>query len=174
MKYKLLIVEDGKEKTSLYINNNIDNLIEIIKNLNPDIIVCKKANINEVVRIKRLVTYKEFNKLKYCITKELLYLGYDISHKGTQYLIKIIEYIIKNPQIEFEKLEKIYSKVATLYNTSSNNIKCRINKASTEMYYNCEIKKLKEYFNFDIDVKPRVRTIIDTVISKVYNKCNFL
>ncbi len=47
MKYKLLIVEDGKEKTSLYINNNIDNLIEIIKNLNPDIIVCKKANIND-------------------------------------------------------------------------------------------------------------------------------
>ena len=131
--------------------------------------------MDEIIRrINELFEYKEKTKkvniLKDNITKELLYLGYDISHKGTQYLIKVIEYIIENPNMELEKLEKIYSKIAITYNTSPINIKCRINRATTEMYYNCGIEKLKKYFNFDTDIKPKVRTVINTIIIKFYNK----
>lgn len=138
-------------------------------------IIFKTTSMDEIVRkINELFEYKEEIKkasvLKNNIIRELLYLGYDISHKGTQYLIKVIEYIILNPKMELEKLERIYSKIATTYNTSSSNIKCRINKATTEMYYNCGIEKLKKYFNFDTDIKPKVRTVINTIIIKFYNK----
>ena len=35
------------------------------------------------------------------------------------------------------------------------------------MYYNCEIDKLKEYFNLDIDTKPKIKTVIDTIVRKI-------
>lgn len=138
-------------------------------------IIFKTTGMDEIVRrINELFEYKEkikkTNIIRNDIIKELLYLGYDISHKGTQYLIKVIEYIISNPEMELEKLEKTYSKIACIYNTSTGNIKCRINKATIEMYYNCGIEKLKKYFNFDTDIKPKVKTVINTIIIKLYNK----
>lgn len=35
------------------------------------------------------------------------------------------------------------------------------------MYYNCEIEKLKNYFNFDIDIKPKIKTVIETIVRKI-------
>lgn len=129
--------------------------------------------MNEIIRkINELFEYKESIKkskiLKNKITEELLYLGYDISHKGTQYLIKTIDYIATNPNKDLEKLERnIYPKIAYIYNDSVHNVKCRINNATTIMYCNCEIEKLKKYFHFDIDTKPKVKTIINTIIRKI-------
>ena len=120
----------------------------------------KEKNIKKVVKEK--------------ILNELIYLGYDVSHKGTIYLFKSIEYIIANCK-ELDKLEKnIYPEIAKLYNTSSYNLKCRIHSATTSMYYNCEMEKMKKYFHFDNDIKPKVKTIIATIINKVMLKNNFL
>lgn len=114
---------------------------------------------------KEQIINKNYQRL---ITNELLYLGYNISHKGTQYLIKVINYIALNPNKELENLEKnVYPQIAKIYNSSVHNIKCRINSATTTMYYNCEIEKLKKYFNFYIDTKPRIKTIITTVLNKI-------
>ena len=159
----------------IIISGEIESCMKLNKNEMIHSIIFKTTSMDEIIRrINELFEYKEKTKkvniLKDNITKELLYLGYDISHKGTQYLIKVIEYIIENPNMELEKLEKIYSKIAITYNTSPINIKCRINRATTEMYYNCGIEKLKKYFNFDTDIKPKVRTVINTIIIKFYNK----
>ncbi len=159
----------------IIISGEIKSSIKLCQNEMVHSLIFKTTSMDEILmRIDELFEYKENSKkidiLKNSITEELLYLGYDISHKGTQYLVRVIEYIITNPMMELEKLEKIYSKIATIYNTSSSNIKCRINKATTEMYYNCDIEKLKKYFNFDTDIKPKVRTVINTIIIKFYNK----
>ena len=99
--------------------------------------------------------------------EQILLLGYDISHKGTQYLIKSIEYVYNN-NIEIENLEKeVYPKVALMCNEKVHNIKCRINRATDHMYYNCSIDKIKKYFCFDIDAKPKIKTIINTIISNI-------
>ena len=159
----------------IIISGEIKSSIKLCQNEMVHSLIFKTTSMDEILmRIDELFEYKENSKkidiLKNSITEELLYLGYDISHKGTQYLVRVIEYIITNPMMELEKLEKIYSKIAVTYNTSPINIKCRINKATTEMYYNCDIEKLKKYFNFDTDIKPKVRTVINTIIIKFYNK----
>lgn len=160
------------QNSIIFISGEIKSPLKLCQNEMVHSIIYKATSMDEIIRrINELFEYKEEMKkisiLKITITEELLYLGYDISHKGTQYLIKVIEYIITNPKMEFEKLEKIYSKIATIYDTSTSNIKCRINKATTEMYYNCGIDKLKKYFYLDTDIKPKVRTVITTIINKV-------
>ena len=136
-------------------------------------VIYKTMDMNEIIKkIDELIGYKDFiNKsslLKNKITEELLFLGYDISHKGTQYLIKTIEYIASNSYNDLGNLEKeIYPKIAIMYNDSVHNIKCRINRATSTMYCNCEIKKLKKYFHFDVDTRPKVKTIINTIINKI-------
>ena len=174
------IIEQIKNKSKyqnsiIIISGEVEDSLKLRQYEMVHSIIFKTTNIDEIVRrINELFEYKEkikkTNIIKNSIIKELLYLGYDISHKGTQYLIKVIEYIISNPEMELEKLEKIYSKIAHIYNTTTSNIKCRINKATTEMYYNCGIEKLKRYFNFDTDIKPKVKTVINTIIIKLYDK----
>lgn len=122
--------------------------------------------IVEVIKDKEIIKNKKIYMKK--IENELVYLGYDISHKGTRYLIKTIEYICLNPDKEMETLEnEIYPQIALIYNETVHNIKCRINHATAEMYCNCEIERLKKYFGFCIDTKPKVKTIINTIINKI-------
>jgi len=105
------------------------------------------------------------------IVQELLYLGYDISYRGTKYLVSVIEYISLNQNCNTENLKKnVYPTVAKKYNTSIHNVKSNINRANNLMYYNCDIEKLKKYFTFDIDVKPKIKTVINTVINKISKK----
>ena len=142
-------------------NNLIYSVIDKVIVL--DIII---SNINSIIEEKEKM--KKCKMIKDKVMEELLYLGYDISHKGSQYLIKVIEYIVSNSDKNIENLERdVYPQISLLYNTSIHNIRCRINKSTTEMYYNCDIEKLKKYFKFDEDVKPKVKTIIYTIINKI-------
>lgn len=142
-------------------NNLIYSVIDKVIGL--DIITLK---INSIIEEKEKI--KKSRIIRNKVIEELVYLGYDISHKGSQYLIKVIEYIVSNSDKDIENLERdVYPQISLLCNTSIHNIKCRINKSTTEMYYNCNIEKLKKYFKFDEDVKPKVKTIIYTIINKI-------
>lgn len=122
-------------------------------------------------RIMQLVEYKEdirkAEDIDERILNELLFLNYNISLKGTKYLIDTIKYVYYD-RYSIDNLEKfVYPSVAQKYNEKLCNIKCRIGKATMLMYYNCEIEKLKEYFNLDIDIKPKIKTVIDTIVRKI-------
>ena len=41
-----------------------------------------------------------------------------------------------------------------------------INKKN-EHIKDCEVEKLKKYFSFSIDTKPKVKTVINTIINKI-------
>ena len=103
--------------------------------------------------------------LKNNIIEQLLNLGYDMSYKGTQYLIDVILYIILNPTNYTNNLEKdIYPVISQKYNITCKNVKSNIIRANNSMYYDCEVEKLKNYFNFSQDKKPKIKTVIETVI----------
>lgn len=168
------IVNKNKYSDSfIIISGEIESVIKLRENDMIHSIIYKTTEMNEIIkRINELFNYKETIKkakiIKNQVTEELLYLGYDISHKGTKYLVEVIEYIALNQNKNLEKLEKdVYPIIAKKSNNSVHNIKCRINNATTIMYCNCEIEKLKKYFHFDIDAKPKVKTVINTIIRKV-------
>lgn len=136
-------------------------------------ILYKSLTIDDIINsINELIDVKESKrvekKLRNDIINELLYLGYDISHKGTTYLISSIEYIIKLKGKEVSNLKKeIYPIIASQYKESMHNIKCRIDKETKEMYLSCNIDRLKKYFKYSYDYKPNVKEVINTVINKI-------
>lgn len=136
-------------------------------------ILYKSLTINDIINsINELIDIKETKraekKLKNDIINELLYLGYDISHKGTTYLISSIEYAIRSKEKEVHNLRKdIYPVIAREYQESMHNIKCRIDKETREMYASCDIERLKGYFKYEDDYKPNVKEVINMVINKV-------
>ena len=84
------------------------------------------------------------------------------------YLIDTINYIKSNPNKLLDNLSKsVYPVVAKNYKESIHNIKCRINYETKEMYLSCEMQRLQDYFNYLIDTKPNVKTVINTVINKL-------
>ena len=119
----------------------------------------KTSTIQEIIsRIEELI-----------ITNELLYLGYNISHKGTSYLFQVIRYIKLNPKYEVDNLSKnVYPIIAKYYNEKVHNIKCYIQRETAEMYANCDIDKLKRYFKYTEDYKPNVKEVIYIVETKFY------
>lgn len=165
------ILDKNKYKKSIIILSGRQK--EVINNQTIYTTLYKDTSIMEIVKkINELAIYKELTKSENIYNKkiinELLYLGYDISLKGTQYLIEATKYMLLNKNKRIDKLEKnVYPKIAEMYDDSVHNIKCRINSATTTMYYNCDGKKLREYFYFNIDAKPKVKTIINTVINKI-------
>ena len=122
--------------------------------------------INDLILEKEEMTQKDILKNK--IIKELLYLGYDMSHKGTEYLADCINYVVTNNYKYFENLEKeIYPIIAQKYNANVRNIKSNIIRANNEMYCECEVEKLKNYFNFSKDHKPKIKVVIKTILNKI-------
>ena len=114
------------------------------------------------------IYFEDTNNLKNKIVNEINYLGYDVSYKGTQYLITAIQYIVTNPDKNLDKLEKnIYPVLSNLYNNSIHNIKCNINWANNMMYCECEAEKLQKYFGFYKDTKPKIKTVINTIVNKI-------
>ena len=151
---------DNQEK---YIDNecNFYSMNEPKSNLSKNIIKINRL-VEEIMSKKRI---KSRNSM---IVQELTYLEYDLSLKGTQYLINTIEIISNGEYGEVYNLEKdIYPQITNLYNSTVHNIKNNINRANNSMYIKCEIGKLKNYFGFSIDEKPKTKEIINTVIRKL-------
>lgn len=101
------------------------------------------------------------------INSELEYIGYNLSYNGTKYIAETIALIYNNYDNSEKLSRNIYPIIAKRYNKTVNNIKCNITKATTSMFYDCEQNRLKDYFQFYSDTKPKPKTVIHTVLSKI-------
>lgn len=156
----IVLYNDSKLFLTPDTNSLIYEYVDISKNSNTII-----NSVNNLIDYK---TYFKNNYLRNRILEEINYLGYDVSYKGTQYLITAIEYILNNPNKNLDKLEThIYPMLADLYKNSTHNIKCNINRANNIMYCECETSKLRKYFSFHDDTKPKIKTVINTIVNKI-------
>ena len=81
-------------------------------------------------------------------------------------LIYGIEHKANNPNQQ--NLEKnIYPIISQNYNNTIHNIKCDINRANNMMYYECDASKLQDYFSLNKDTKPKIKTVVNTIIDKI-------
>lgn len=122
--------------------------------------------INEMIEDKEVLIKDK--KTKQHINSELKKLNFDYALLGTKYLEDcIFEAYNKNIENSYNLKKDLYPIIAKKYNTSVHNIKCRINRATENMYYQCPIKVLQNYLEFNIDEKPKTKLIIYSVLDKL-------
>lgn len=136
--------------------------------------IYKGQNFNYVVSnivdvVKEFDLTKKELLIRNKIINELQFLGFNLKHKGTTYLLDTIYYIITNEySYNITNLEKnIYSQIAIQHNTSLLNIKHNIFKAIQSMYVENDAEKIKKYFSFHTDTKPNAKLLISTIINKI-------
>lgn len=154
---------------------------ELANNLYIYSCISKLSNsIKKIVNdINCLATYKKYYKLEVAdsieedkvrkrITDELIYLGYNLSHNGTKYLIETIYILYILDGYYDDNLETdIYPIVAKKFGKNWNNIKCSIRYATEIMSYECEEQKLLDYLYNYTFLNPGPKTIIDAVLGRI-------
>lgn len=137
----------------------------INKSENMDIIYNKLQNFE-----KKLNYLNIKEDLVKKISSELLYIGYNPSHIGTQYIKECILEIYDKRSSEYtQNLENfVYKRIAFLHDKSFQNVKANIIKATNYMYAESDISLLKDYFHFnDIKKKPTPKIVISTILNKL-------
>ncbi len=159
-KYKdsiILITKNFKESQKVIGNKMIfDYLIE-------------GEDSNEILyKINRMIISKDLEGKRKKIIDELKYIGYNIEHIGTKYLVDAILQIYLNRESMLDNLQKdVYPIISKIHNKPIHNIKCDITRATECMYYECDSERLKRYFGFYDDKKPTSKTVIFTVLNKI-------
>ena len=102
------------------------------------------------------------------IQRELNKLHFKYSYHGTQYLIEPIYevYKIRN-KLNLKLSKDIYPIIAKKYNKSIDTIHSNMKKSVTAMYYDCDEKFLKEYFNYYETLKPKLKDLIFKIVDKI-------
>lgn len=107
-------------------------------------------------------------KRKRLIT-ELEKIGYNFKYKGTQYLIDVILLLHKDDDIFINNLQTtLYPIVAKKYGKTMTDIKNCIISATDNMYAECNMENLKNYFSLYEDKKPSIKRVIYTIANKLY------
>ena len=121
-------------------------------------------NINENVRL----ISKNEKRIRNEIKTELQYLGDNLMYNGSIYLAESIFMLYNlNEWFEFKLESDVYPIIAKKYNKTTNNIKCNIIYATNSMFYECEEKKLINYFGYYKIYKPGPKKIIYEVLNRI-------
>lgn len=139
--------------------------------------ILKTENVNKILEIlnalinekKGSITDKSNESIiKERIKNELLYLGYNLSHSGTKYLIETIYILYTSENYHNGNLEGvIYPLVGKKFGKSSLDIKCTIRYATNIMSVECSENKLINYLYKDYFSNPGPKKIISTVLEKI-------
>lgn len=164
----------------IIISGEYTSVPKLIKNPMVHDFINKGIELEKIVNKINLLAKEKISsrldkELKKRATKELLYLGYNLNHKGTQYLIDAICIIADTEKMEnmdnSNLIRNIYPIIGKRYNKTPHNIKCCVNLATTYMFYECDNEKLQKYFFIQKDEKPCTKTIIYTILNKIlYSK----
>ena len=128
----------------------------------------------EIYKLRSLVQNllnKKNESLEEKIYNELHKINFNFNYIGTKYLvdcISICRTLVNNiSEINTINLKtNVFPIIAKKYKTTINCVKTNINRATTNMYYDCNEQYLNEYFNNYSDSKPTLKILIYTVLSK--------
>lgn len=156
--------------------SNLENSIKFMIIISDKLIITKQGkcifSAEENVSKNILKLTKQYlnneNDIKEFISEELKYLGYNLSYKGSKYLLECIYYIYKHyDKYDEDNYSEVYSVIAQKYNTSINTLKCNITRATSIMFIECEESKLKSYLGTCTLPKTGSRIVIYTILNKL-------
>ncbi len=172
--------ETAKEKEIgiIFLDNDLDEgfknfVLDIYKNCTIVVRLDKDfengiLTTNISLQMNRIVNHHQKELVRSKIITELRNLGYSLKHQGTYYLTDaILEVLYSRAAISHNLRSDIYPVLAKKYGKTTHNIKSSIHKATEYMYLNCDGEKIKDYFDFDDDVRPSIKQVIFGIINKI-------
>ncbi len=163
-----IIVISGDNELVLKIRDKYDIQDAISKDCGINNTISRiNKNIDDLIKIKNI---EEYERRTY---EELINLKYNTKYKGTKYIIESVIYIMENinNSMLLENLEKnVYPIIACKHQKSTQNIKGNIVKATNNMYMDCNLNYLLNYFNYTMDTKPTPKVVISTIVNKLLRK----
>lgn len=166
---------DFYKKSIIILYDKLDNIEKLIdKKYMKYIFKCVKISYDStslIQTLRRLVYIKEtiYDKsiLEYRIKRNLYKIGFSKKNIGTQYIVEIIQYLLKN-KIEKFKLNEMYLVLSNKYNKSYCSIKGAIQLAKDTMCKCGDKEVLIEYFSYlELEIYPTVKEIIITTMEKL-------
>lgn len=110
-------------------------------------------------------------EIKSFILKELEKFNLKKYTKGYKYLVECIYICILNEDYIDNLTKNVFPKIAQKYNEKSYlNIKWCINQVINTMYNNTKIDIISKYFNLDYNLKPSLKFIVYTIMTKYTQK----
>lgn len=166
------IVSKSKLYTDIiYITDNEKLLLNLNK---PNIYFLPRKEMSKY-GIQNIITKwlrkRESTDINSIIVTELDKLNFNLSYKGTTYIIDILTLLYNmnvHEEINFKKF--IYPYLAKKYNRTISSIKTSILNSIEKMYYSCSFEVFKDYFGIYNDFKLKPKEIIFTILNKIYRK----
>lgn len=104
------------------------------------------------------------------VSSELIYIGYNPSHLGTQYIKECILEVYKRRHSEYIQnvQNNIFRKIAEIHGISFEKVRTNIMKATDYMFLQGNMNIIKDYFHFnDERQKPTPKIVISTIVNKL-------
>lgn len=145
----------------------ITDVIDVYKRYRKNCIFVDLDKIEESSDYKEKIErdIKEHNQNN-IIIKDMLNLGFNFKYMGTKYIEEIIKYLVnskdRNMMMNLEK--NVYINLAKKYNTSINNIKVNMSKATDIAYTVQKESIIQNYFKTSVKMTPKM--VITTIINK--------
>ncbi len=121
---------------------------------------------DKIIRsIYELLDKKSNDFKKRQIINELKCMGYNINHKGTQYLAEAIyEIYLHQDSFDGNLKKEIYPILSIAFQKSVHNIKCNITRATENMRYYCPKDVKHKYFG---NFQPNPKFVINVILNKI-------
>ena len=158
----ILISGDIESVHYLYTNELISDIVNKTEDISSvyeklENIASKEVEIMNIDHVKRIVT------------AELMHIGFNFKHKGTNYLLESIMYIYEAKDRELlDNLENyVYRVIGCQHHKNAKNIKSNILKATDYMYAETSFEKVKKRLGMVEERKPTPKSIISIILAKI-------
>ena len=170
-------------------NNSLEKYINSIIIISGDTFLLSKVNecqrnyINSVMhkpidydvlvnKIQALIQEKDLTKnmeiIKEQINNELQKLRFNFSYNGTRYLAEVIFELYINQDKYLDNLKHdIFPVIARRHHKTANTIEGNIKQSINAMFFDCDEKVIIKYFHYNYIVKPKLKEISFTILSKI-------
>ena len=167
----------GNEIDLIFLDDNLNkNFKDAILHLCGDFTILLKLKedfkdgvLNPTIqsKLQKIVERNQKEVIRNRVLLELQYLGFSIKHQGTYFMLEIIlEILNQEDDISYNLSSDILPTLAEKHGKKADNIRRSVISATEQMYFSCDVERMKKYFYFHDDTRPTPKDVIYAVVNK--------